>query len=282
MTIILGALAPMMLAGAASLQVDPISVLPEAPQPRDAIYVAVAASECVDLAHPGFPARLASQPDPGDPGLQQVRIEIQAIAIPGRVCPAVLPQVARAAIELPPLDPGLRYRFEVELVARQADGSEISRLLRHFDRATTPGPRFASGAYFDPRHPGHGLTLLQPAASLPLRIGLIWNTFDLTGQAFWLSAVGPEPGPTGSALRFLAQRHAGLRFGEFERLDHQAEIWGELSVEYLGCERLRLEWVPLASLWPSGGSDMVLALGAAGNPPCRPPSGWQRIPLHTE
>jgi hypothetical protein len=99
-------------------------------------------------------------------------------------------------------------------------------------------PPGISGAWYNPAQPGHGLSI----DVLSRRRALVyWSAMDLDGQPFnlYVDARIEDQRLVGRAL---APR--GLRFGEWDRADLEVPEWGELRIDFAGCDDAMLSWTP--------------------------------------
>ncbi len=104
-----------------------------------------------------------------------------------------------------------------------------------------------TGSWYDPAQSGHGLLIeiLDRGQAV-----VTWYAFDTTGAPMWLVGVGAIEG---SRLRVPVSRVNGGRFPPlFNPASTQTTAWGELVLDFTGCQDGTLRWTPTAAGFSSG------------------------------
>jgi hypothetical protein len=107
----------------------------------------------------------------------------------------------------------------------------------------TPLPPSVAGTWHDPTNPGQGIKLTYAEDQ---RIDVHWATYEPEGTPLWLVGTGRRD----FRDRNLYRRNVHLfafRGGTFPGTGAAtpvAEEWGSLSLEYEGCGRLQVRWLP--------------------------------------
>lgn len=107
----------------------------------------------------------------------------------------------------------------------------------------TPIPPSVAGTWHDPANPGQGIKLTYAEDQ---RIDVHWATYEPGGSPLWLVGTGRRD----SRGRDLYRRNVSLfalRGGTFPGTGAAtpvSEEWGSLSLEYEGCGRLQVSWLP--------------------------------------
>ncbi len=111
-------------------------------------------------------------------------------------------------------------------------------------------PAGIGGAWFNPDQSGHGLTVEVLA---PDRALVFWFVYDRHGNPMHLYMDGRIEGRRFEATA-LAPR--GLRFPGFDRDAFAMPAWGEVSIDFVDCDRAVLRWDALAPEFGSGSTDL--------------------------
>lgn len=103
-----------------------------------------------------------------------------------------------------------------------------------FARAELPAA--VSGSWFDPAHPGHGLSVevLDEARAVAY-----WFVYDADGRPLHLyvdARIGDR------TLEGTAYSGRGMRFGGFDPRDHRLLRWGHVAIEFTSCDTARLSY----------------------------------------
>jgi hypothetical protein len=111
-------------------------------------------------------------------------------------------------------------------------------------------PPGITGAWYNPEQSGHGLSveIIAPDHAL-----VIWHTFDTSGRPMTLYMDGPITGRRIEATVYAPQ---GMRFGDFDRADLQMPVWGEIEIEFSGCDAGELRWRALDSAFGKGSTQL--------------------------
>ncbi len=126
-----------------------------------------------------------------------------------------------------------------------------------------------SGSWFRSGAPGDGW-VVQVGADDETVVG--WYTFDPQGEPAWL--VGRARfDPANRSLRLRMTRTRGARFGNAFDADAVERIdWGELRLDFDGCDQAVAAWQPEEPGWTPGGAALVRLTRVAGSPACVPPA----------
>lgn len=104
-----------------------------------------------------------------------------------------------------------------------------------------------SGSWYDPAQSGHGLMIEVIDRG---RAIVTWYTFDPAGNPMWLSGLGQVDG---AKLRADVSTLSGGRFPPlFDPAATQAAAWGEVEIEFSGCDAGTLRWSPTATGFSAG------------------------------
>ncbi|MCK7592925.1 hypothetical protein [Pseudomarimonas salicorniae] len=107
-------------------------------------------------------------------------------------------------------------------------------------------PPGLDGSWFDPAHPGHGLTVERIDAGRAL---VFWHAFDTHGRPLTLYI---EARVEGDTLRGEALAPQGMRFGVFDPQTLQLPEWGEVNLQFSDCRTALLRWRGLDSEYGEG------------------------------
>jgi hypothetical protein len=99
-------------------------------------------------------------------------------------------------------------------------------------------PPGISGAWYNPEQSGHGLSIDMLSRDRAL---VSWSTMDLDGHPFNLYTEAQVEGER-MIGRALAPR--GLTFGVWDRADLEVLEWGEIRIDFSGCDTATLSWTP--------------------------------------
>jgi hypothetical protein len=104
-----------------------------------------------------------------------------------------------------------------------------------------------SGTWYNPAQPGHGLTVEVIDRG---RATVAWFTFDTTGKPMWLFGLATIEQ---HSLRAQVSTSSGARFGpDFDPEAVVTAPWGELVLDFIGCESGVLRWTPTAAGFTAG------------------------------
>lgn len=135
---------------------------------------------------------------------------------------------------------------------------------------TPPPPSVGSawsGSWFRSDAPGDGW-VVQVGAGGEAVVG--WYTFDPVGEPAWLVGRGRFDDARRS-LRLRLTRAVGARFGTaFDPAAVTRVDWGELQLEFDGCDRAIAHWQPLLAGWPAGSAALTRLTRVAGSAGCVP------------
>lgn len=145
------------------------------------------------------------------------------------------------------------YQGPAQFGSGQRQISRLTALAGHrcgqpLQRSESTRERHA-GAWFVPARSGEGW-LLEPLAGG--RAALTWFTYTPEGQPAWLFGVGTLDD---NRLQIDAMlRSTGTRFGAgFDPAAIQTQPWGQLSIDFLDCQRAQLSYQAEDPNWGSGG-----------------------------
>ena len=93
-----------------------------------------------------------------------------------------------------------------------------------------------SGSWYNKDQSGHGFSFEVLDAS---KMVVYWFVYTPDGEPTFLVALADIDGDT--AYGNLRQ-YSGMRFGEFDPATLHREVWGEISIEFLGCNSAVLIW----------------------------------------
>ncbi|MEM9300613.1 MAG: hypothetical protein AAGE01_00795 [Pseudomonadota bacterium] len=126
-----------------------------------------------------------------------------------------------------------------------------------------PAPANAgrSGSFFDPARDGEGIFVQWLSDG---RVLVIWYTFDPEGNPLWI--ISGEVLVDGDRVRAQMLYPArSTRFGpDFDPGEIALESWGELVLEYTGCDTLRLDYQSTVPGFGAGGYDYQRITRLAG------------------
>jgi len=101
-----------------------------------------------------------------------------------------------------------------------------------------PDPRGAiSGSWYNPAQSGHGLHIERLEDG---RVGLAWYTYSADGRPLWVVGNGEQQGHRIVALVHKAS--GGRPPPLWDSAAPQLELWGELRIEFDGCNSGILRW----------------------------------------
>jgi hypothetical protein len=97
-------------------------------------------------------------------------------------------------------------------------------------------PAGISGTWYNPAQNGHGVSIevLDDARALAF-----WYVYDPNGQPVHLYVDGRIDGRT---IRGTAYRASGMRFGQFDPATLNLDIWGQIDLDVLSCQSLRMRY----------------------------------------
>jgi len=93
-----------------------------------------------------------------------------------------------------------------------------------------------SGSWYNPDQSGHGLSVEVINSETLL---IYWNTYHPDGTPLWLMSVANIEGDTATGDAYYL---TGMRFGLFDPAPLTSQIWGELSLTFLGCNNAHLSY----------------------------------------
>jgi hypothetical protein len=181
------------------------------------------------------------------------------------------------ARELPRLCqiPVLNPRLAMAELGPQLHAPEAMQLLgpNWFMQLATPPfqltrrltPRL-NGGWFDPAHPGHGINVeVVDRGTLLVQ----WLTFDADGNPMWIVGAGPH---ADDSAVLQAHTVTGGRFPpQFDPNQAQAQPWGTLWIQFLSCERARMDWQSAVPGGVAGSMPLHRLVGADGPACAQPP-----------
>ena len=130
-----------------------------------------------------------------------------------------------------------------------------------------------NGSWFDPAQSGHGINVEVVDRDTLL---VQWLTFDADGNPLWIVGAGAHEGDSA-----VLQAHTvtGGRFPpQFDPNQAQAQPWGTLWIQFLSCERARMDWQSAVPGGVAGSMPLHRLVGADVSPDCAyPPTS--RTPL---
>lgn len=94
-----------------------------------------------------------------------------------------------------------------------------------------------SGAWYNPEQSGHGLHIERLDDG---QVALSWYTYDAEGHPLWLVATGAQRGNRIVALAF--ETSGGRPPPLWDEAQVDQELWGELRIEFVGCNEAELRW----------------------------------------
>ena len=97
-----------------------------------------------------------------------------------------------------------------------------------------------SGTWFDPARSGEGWLVQQSGAPLERLTSVVWFTYDLDGQALWLTGTAIEQD---GRVDLTLYRTGGTRFGaDFDAGDVTMSVFGQLRFDFSDCGHAHLEF----------------------------------------
>jgi len=104
-----------------------------------------------------------------------------------------------------------------------------------------------SGTWYDPAQPGHGVMIEVRDRG---QATVAWFTFDGAGDPMWLFGTASMDGGT---LRAQVSRVEGGAFPPAFHPEHATSTpWGELRLDFSGCDAGTLQWTPTAAGFAAG------------------------------
>ena len=97
-------------------------------------------------------------------------------------------------------------------------------------------PPAASGSWFDPAHPGHGLSIEVLGDG---RAVAYWFVYDRAGAPLHLVI---DARVDGRAMRGAAYSGRGMRFGSFDPATLSLPRWGDVEITFAGCAAATLRY----------------------------------------
>lgn len=97
-------------------------------------------------------------------------------------------------------------------------------------------PPGISGSWYNPAQSGHGLSLEILDESHVLGF---WYVYDPAGNPIHLYLDGVIDGTTIESDVYLSR---GMRFGSFDRRDHQFRPWGSVTIDFSSCDAAAMRW----------------------------------------
>lgn len=177
-----------------------------------------------------------------------------------RPCPQPVLQPRLAAAELGPQ----RYDPEgMQLIGASYYFLSLRRPPYSLTRRLTPR---LNGGWFDPAQPGHGINVeVVDRGTLLVQ----WLTFDADGNQMWIVGAGPH---AGDSAVLQAHTVTGGRFPpQFDPNQAQAQSWGTLWIQFLACERARMDWQSAVPGGVAGSMPLHRLVGADGPACAQPP-----------
>ena len=112
----------------------------------------------------------------------------------------------------------------------------VSLALACIGAAHAQLPPGISGSWYNPAQSGHGLSLEILDESHVLGF---WYVYDPAGNPIHLYLDGVIDGTTIESNAYLSR---GMRFGSFDRRDHQFRPWGSVTIDFSNCDAATLRW----------------------------------------
>lgn len=99
--------------------------------------------------------------------------------------------------------------------------------------ALSPG---VTGAWYNPEQSGHGITIevLSPQNAI-----VFWYVYDAAGNPYNLYVEGTI---IDNRIEGRAYAPRGMRFGVFDSSELEAPEWGEIRIEFSGCNSAVMHW----------------------------------------
>ncbi len=129
--------------------------------------------------------------------------------------------------------------------------------------ATAQLPSGISGAWYNPAQSGHGLSVELHS---PTKAIVFWMVYDPDGNPVHLYIDASVQGQSLGGPAYLSR---GMRFGSFDRKEHQFLHWGEVNIKFLTCRDARLSYDasgPAGEGYGEGQLPLQRLLGIAGLP----------------
>lgn len=120
-----------------------------------------------------------------------------------------------------------------------------------------------SGMWYNPDESGHGLTIEVLAGN---RILMVWYVFDQLGNQIWLVGAGEYDGSVASVDVTISE--LGLFPPEFNTADVNSTLWGNLQIQFSGCNDATFSWVPADGVDYPAGSMALTRLTAIDGMSC--------------
>lgn len=177
-----------------------------------------------------------------------------------RPCAQPVLQPSLAVAQLPP------QRSQPEGMQLLADSYFFLRMGRPPYRLSHRLTTRLNGTWFDPAQSGQGINVEVVDRDTLL---IQWLTFDADGNNLWIVGAGRHEN---DAAILQAHTVSGGRFPpQFDPNQAQRHLWGTIGIQFLSCDRARMDW---QSAVPGGvgGSMPLHRLVGADGPACeRPP-----------
>ena len=117
-----------------------------------------------------------------------------------------------------------------------------------------------SGTWYDPAKPRQGLTIEMHDRN---EATVSWYTYDTNGQPMWLVGAGSADR---SKLPFAMSRvpSGGSPGGTAAAPAATEQLWGNLVVDFTGCDAANLSWTPQAGSFAAGSMQVVRLTSVQG------------------
>jgi hypothetical protein len=136
-------------------------------------------------------------------------------------------------------------------------------------------PPSIAGAWNNPLHPAQGVYFAftrapNGAAIAGEAITMTWTTYDAQGKPIWLTGISPirsQSTTPNYSVDIPLYATTGGRFPGRTDVPPALSVWGTARVEYLACDRLRLQWFPVdGTAFPPGAMELQQLIYSATNP----------------
>ena len=112
-----------------------------------------------------------------------------------------------------------------------------------------------SGTWFDPSRSGEGWLIQQSGAPLERLTSVVWFTYDLDGNALWLTGHALE---LAGHIEIPLHRTAGTRFGDaFDAAAVTTTPFGRVILDVADCDHARLQFTAIDPRYGAFTRDLV-------------------------
>ena len=246
---------------------------PADPSTADHVIIAIP-DGCGDII--AKPAEVSTSPN--DPVVHQLNVFFKTPDEPV-VCPGLWPPGGYHAFDLGQLGEG-EHKIRVYRIVDDGEIPSLEDQPSHEFGVSVSGiaGTSVSGAWFAPEQSGRGIFLIRVPLTSGQQAGenlfiVYWANHDADGNPTWALTSGQM---TNHVVSGTAVYTTGTPLAPGTAELAQQE-WGQLSFEYLGCDKGRLTWNALDQTITDGSVDIIKLANPDGQEVCSIPSAIEAV-----